>query len=73
MGSPRATSPNARLQVETEVFEWEEGGQNGYKLRLPGRLKYSNLVLKRGLALLDLWDWFSQTAEGKIDARPCPW
>ncbi len=35
------------LTVEYEVFEWAEGGQNAYVHRLPGRLKYQNIVLSR--------------------------
>jgi len=54
------------LQVETEIFEWEEGGLNEYKHRLPGRIKYVNLVLKRGVATGDLWDWFSSCMQGKV-------
>jgi phage tail-like protein len=35
------------LGAEYEVFEYQEGGQNGYVHRLPGRLKYSNIKLTR--------------------------
>lgn len=54
------------LQVEFEIFEWEEGGQNNFKYRLPGRAKYTNLVLKRGVATHGLWDWCSTAFKGKI-------
>ena len=37
------------LNVEREVVEWNEGGQNDYVHRLPGRLKYSNVKLTRGV------------------------
>lgn len=55
------------LQVEREIFEWEEGGENGYRHRLPGRAKLSNIVLKRGIASLDLWKWFADAlaADGR--------
>lgn len=55
------------LQVELEIFEWEEGGENGYRHRLPARAKLSNIVLKRGIASLDLWRWFADTlpADGR--------
>ena len=53
-----AFSECSGLQVETEVFEWEEGGLNEYKHRLLGRRKYSNIVLKRGIASKELLDWY---------------
>ncbi|WP_322044106.1 phage tail protein [Paraburkholderia sp. J67] len=37
------------LDMEIEVEEIKEGGENGFTHRLPGRVKYSNLVLKRGI------------------------
>lgn len=54
------------LQVETEVFEWEEGGMNDHRHRLLGRTKYPNLVLRRGVASADLWQWYQQAIGGKI-------
>jgi len=36
------------LKSETEVTEYREGGENGATHKLPGRTKYSNIVLKRG-------------------------
>ena len=57
------------LQVETEVFEWEEGGLNQFKYRLPGRMKFTNLTLKRGIATADLWKWYAEGVEGKIQRR----
>lgn len=38
------------LEVETDVEEIIEGGLNDHTHRVPGRVKYKNLVLKRGLA-----------------------
>jgi phage tail-like protein len=37
------------LQVEMQVTDYEEGGENNYVHRLPGRLKVGNVTLKRGL------------------------
>lgn len=64
-----AFSECSGLQVETEVFEWEEGGLNEYKHRLPGRTKFVNLVLKRGLASNDLWTWYNGVVTGKTLKR----
>jgi phage tail-like protein len=37
------------LTREVEVFEYLEGGNNEFAHKLPGRVKYSNITLKRGL------------------------
>lgn len=39
------------LSVDFEVEEYKEGGENRFVHKLPGRAKYPNLVLKRGLIL----------------------
>lgn len=54
------------LQVETEIFEWQEGGRNEFTHRLPGRSKFSNLTLKRGIATAELWKWYNDSRWGKI-------
>lgn len=47
------------LSVEREVESHKEGGVNGFEHKLPGRLKYGNVTLKRGMTLSHrLWDWF---------------
>lgn len=51
------------LQVEMDSNEAEikEGGQNEYVHRLPGRLKWSNLVLKHGtIENNKLFEWFME-------------
>ena len=35
------------LTVEYDVYEYKEGGVNGYTHRLPGRAKYQNIKLTR--------------------------
>ena len=48
------------LEVERDIEKYEEGGVNNYVHKLPGRVKFDNIVLKRGLGLsMALWDWFS--------------
>jgi len=49
-----------------EVIEYREGADVMDNIRkLPGLVKYGNLVLKRGLAnSMALWDWFSSFATG---------
>ncbi len=36
------------LEYEVDVETVKGGGENAYEIRLPGRLKYNNIVLKRG-------------------------
>ncbi len=35
------------LSVEYDVFEYKEGGENGFTHRIPGRVKYQNIKLTR--------------------------
>lgn len=58
------------LQAETEVFSYEEGGCNDYIHKLPGRVKFSNLTLKRGVSSSnDLWIWFQSAIQGFIERK----
>src|SRR5262245_21656651 len=61
----------AGLQVETEVEDYREGGQNGYTHKLPGPTRYpSNLVLKHGLTDAEtLWEWHQQVTQGNIQRK----
>jgi len=56
------------LQIETEVEEYREGGQNGYIHKLAGPTRYpANLVLKHGLTDIDsLWGWHQEIVKGNI-------
>jgi phage tail-like protein len=52
----------AGLAVEVEVLEYAEGGNNDMLHHLPGRIRYSNLTLSRGLTdERALMDWFWKT------------
>ena len=49
------------LSVQIDVEEVAEGGQNGYTHKLLGRMKWPNLVLKRGVTDTDaLFAWLSE-------------
>ncbi|MDQ3986714.1 MAG: phage tail protein [Actinomycetota bacterium] len=53
------------LSAEIEVEEVKEGGQNHFSHKLPGRIKWPNIVLKRGITDADnLFEWF-QKASGE--------
>jgi len=63
------------LEAEVDVFEYEEGGNNLYVYKLPGRVKYPNVTLKRGITdTTDLWDWFysimNRTGGSKTPTEP---
>lgn len=57
------------LEVNYEVLEYVEGGQNGFVHKLPGVVRYSNLVLTRGITNeTALLDWLTQFQQ--MDTRP---
>jgi phage tail-like protein len=52
------------LELSFDVFEYREGGNNEFVHRLPGGLRYPNLILSRGLTKDDvLLQWFLTTKE----------
>lgn len=55
------------LNVECQVETYQEGGQNGFEHKLPTRLTYSNITLKRPLDRDSrlVANWFS-SLEGDI-------
>ena len=58
------------LQVETEFFDYREGGQNDFVHRFAGPTKYPPLILKHGLTQIDgLWSWHQDVVAGKIERR----
>jgi phage tail-like protein len=58
------------LQTEMETVGIEEGGINGFTRRVPGRVKVSNLTLKRGMTRSnDFIKWFMSTRPGSVDRR----
>jgi phage tail-like protein len=59
------------LEAEVEIIEYRDGGQPTTASRkLPGRVKYSNLVLKRGVTgSTELFDWFKEVVDGTVQRR----
>ncbi len=60
------------LGSEHEVVEHKVVGKTGDQImKIPGRLKWENITLKRGLTdSLDIWNWRKQVEDGKVeDAR----
>jgi phage tail-like protein len=58
------------LEMTLDVEEYREGGNNGSVLKFPTRTKWTNLRLKRGLALSgDLWSWQFGFTQGNVQRR----
>jgi len=48
------------LRAKVDVLRVREGGQNFTEYKLPGRVSYSPILLKRGIVSdYDLWNWFA--------------
>jgi len=58
---------------ENEVIENKVIGQDGHKeviMKIPGRLKWENIVLKRGItASMDMWVWREAIIAGQIESN----
>jgi len=55
------------LEMDTDVFEYQEGGLNEYTHKLPGRTKLSNVTLKRGFAIKnELYKWYEEMEKGLL-------
>jgi phage tail-like protein len=61
------------LGSEHEVIEHNVVTEKGMEvvMKIPGRLKWENIVLKRGITSnMDIWDWRKQVEDGQVtDAR----
>jgi phage tail-like protein len=59
------------LGSEHDVVEHKVVTETGQEvvLKLPGRLKWDNITLKRGITSnLDIWDWRKQVEDGAVEA-----
>jgi len=61
------------LGSENEVVEYKASGPKGEYIikKVPGRLKWNNITLKRGITdAMEMWKWRKLVEQGKIeDAR----
>ncbi len=57
------------LQLDTEVKDYMEGGENVFVHKLVTRTKQNNITLKRGIIDRDLWDWYWKLVQGQVDYR----
>jgi len=60
------------LEATMEVENYDAGGANGATLRFPGRVKWANLVFKRGVLAYrdpsdtsDFWTWLQSYLDGQ--------
>ena len=57
------------LAAEAEVIEYRELG-GPQSIKLPGRIRYPNVTLRRGLTTSrDLWNWWQTVRDGTIQRR----
>lgn len=58
------------LQGEVEVYEYQEGGENGFVHRLPTRTKWTNIQLKRGLTdCASLHEWYTNALRNQVERQ----
>jgi phage tail-like protein len=58
------------LEMTVKFDEVREGGENGFVHKLPGRVEYGNLVLKRGYAKSgELFQWCLKLKRRKVTVQ----
>jgi phage tail-like protein len=58
------------LTTDTNMFEYREGNEITTTRKLPGLMKYNNIVLKRGWTQnQDLWKWRKKVIDGKTERQ----
>lgn len=58
------------LAAEAEVIEHREGGNLSSSRKFPGRVRYPNVTLTRGITTShDLWDWWQTVVDGRLERR----
>jgi phage tail-like protein len=57
------------LSRDVKHESYREGGVNDYEHKLVTQVTYPVVVLERGLALEDLWQWALDTADGDVQRK----
>jgi phage tail-like protein len=60
----------AGLSTESEVIEDKTADKEGKSItrKIPGRIKYENITLKRGITDdMSIWKWRKQVEDGKVE------
>jgi phage tail-like protein len=70
-GTPQAVFTElSGLQVEMQVMDYQEGGNNAFVHRLPGPTKVSNITLKRGLTTSnEFFKWCMEVTSRRVNRR----
>ncbi len=58
------------LGSENEIVEYKASGPDGKQVikKVPGRLKWNNITLKRGITdAMDMWEWRKLVEQGDMD------
>ncbi|HIP12036.1 MAG TPA: phage tail protein [Arcobacter sp.] len=56
------------LSNKTDIYEYQEGGENRFTHKLVGQTTFSNLVLKKGIVLDEyIFEWREEVIQGKIE------
>ncbi len=57
------------LEARVDVVDFSDG-DNPTARKRPGRTRYANIVLRRGMTLnAELWNWFKAVADGRIERK----
>lgn len=68
--SPQAAFTECDLpDIELDIEEIKEGGQNDYPHQLPGRRKAARISLKNGVGKSSLLEWYFSVLDGKIERK----
>jgi len=65
-----AFSEMTGMVSESEVVEYKASGPKGQYViqKVPGRMKWNNITLKRGITdTVDMWKWRKTVEDGKMD------
>jgi len=55
------------FDADTNVIEYRNGTEDITARKLPGLIKYTNIILKRGIiGDLTFWNWMLATIQGKV-------
>ena len=58
------------LEMQSSVYEIEEGGYNTSTMKFHGQNRYPNVILKKGINKNnELINWFQSNQEGKLEKK----
>lgn len=66
---PGGFSDCTGISLETEVYEYHEGGVNTHVWKFATRTKQANVTLKRGIVDGVMWSWYQSIVSGDMQFR----